>query len=750
MSEATPQEMPAKQPGLRKTKSGAPDKRYADTQSTWQRAQDRWKYVNSVDAENLKNAKQDIEFVWVRGKQWPDQERLAREANQKPWLEINQMPQFVNLTVNEERMQRPGIKIRPGDDEATQDMAKVYEDGVRAIERDSKAPAVYDSAYEQAVTAGRGYWRIVTQYENDMSFNQVIRIKRIPDCLSVRLDPDYQEPDASDIEWGWVLEVMPRNDFKRKYPGKDPLDFGDTSAQAIRDKWVDGPDGVVVADYFEKVYTKDTLVLLSNGKTAFKSDLTQDEYPAGVIDPDTGNYPVTYGKAKIITEREAQKVRVDWHKVYGGGILETYEWKGKYIPIVMVIGVETVIEGARHYQGLIRRARDVQTMYNFWETKATEMLALAPMSQWLTPEGSVDGLEHIWDTANVRYKMRLPYKADPSRPAPQRVDPPAVPAGILEQANQCRNDFYSTIGIYPPNLAQDNKVETSGVALNSRVRQGSQQTFHFADNLARAIEHTGCIIIDLLPKIVDTERDLPQVSYDGKASTVKVNQFNPATGGYDNQLSVGSYKVVVDVGPSYATKRQETAEQMLLFMNAYPAAAPLLGDLLARSQDWDEAEKIAARLQVMLPPQIQMMEAQAGNDPKYAALVTALKNLQQQSQGQMQQMQGALQQLQNQNQALNTQLLQAKAAGAVAKLGAAKQSLGAVVGQKNAEIRAAAESQRTDVEVYNAETQRLGEALDFLLGLIDAHQKQAQINTQQVAAEAASLQPEAQAIQGKP
>lgn len=729
-----------------RNKDGQIDKRTTTAKDAWARCQERWKYVNTVDGDNIKQAREDTEFVWVRGKQWPDTERVAREQNQRPWLEINQMPQFVNLVVNDQRQQRPAIKIRPGDDEATKEMADIFENNIRAVERDSKASAVYDSGFEHAVTGGRGYWRILTEYESDDSFKQVARIRRIPDPLSVRLDPDYQQPDASDINWGFVLEVMDKKEFKRKYPDAKPLDFDDENAVALRDKWIMDGDKVILADYYEKVYTKRKLVLLSNGKTAFKDRLVKDEHPMGAIDPETGNLPETYGGVKIVDERDTETCRVDWHKVYGGGILETNDWAGAYIPIVMVIGVETVIDGKRYYQGLIRRARDVQTMFNFWETKATEWLAMTPNAQWLTPEGSTDGLEHIWDTANVRYMQRLPYKHDPSRPPPQRVDAPTPPSGLLEQANQCRQDFYTTIGIYPPNLAQDSQVETSGRALGMRNKQGDRQTFHFADNLARAIEHTGCILVDLIPKINDIETDLPQVSYDGKSTTVKVNQTNAVTGGRDNDLSKGKYKVVVDVGPAYATRRQETAEQMLLFMNAYPAAAPLLGDLLARSQDWEEADKIAARLQVMLPPQIQMMEAQAGGDPKYAALAQALQNTQQQAQGSIQALQGQLQLLSQELQKAKTETLQAKAGAAVSKLQGAKQSLGAVVGQHKAEVRAAAESERTHVEQFNAETARLGEALDFLLGLIDAHAKQQQIDVQRVSAEAAALQPEARAI----
>jgi hypothetical protein len=686
------------------------EKRWDDV---FEEANKRWRYVNDVDADNRRDARDDTRFVWVRGAQWPDNERLAREADGRPALEINQLPQFIHQVVNDQRQNRPAIKIRPDSDDASKEIADIYEGLTRDIEYVSKAPAIYDKGFEHAVTGGRGYWRVCTEYESDQSFNQRIVLRGIPDPLMVYLDPDYQQPDASDIEWGYVAEAMTHTDFKRQYPDAQPLDFEGMDSAVIAAKWAEGEDKVIVADYFRKTYTSRTLVQLSTGALNWKDALGERD-PALPGAPK--DYPETYAGARILAERESQTCKVEWFKVYGGGVLEEYEWAGKYIPIVMCIGDETVIDGKRLFQGLIRRARDVQTMFNFWQTKATESLALAPMAQWLIPDDAVEGYEQIWDEANLRLRTRLPYKSSANMPPPQRIEAPQAQSGVLEQANQCRQDFYTTIGIYPPSLGEQGK-EIAGIAIRYRQQQGDRGTFHFVDNLSRAIEHTGRVVVDLIPHIYDTQRPVNSLDADGKQKSVVVNQKNPLTGQVLNNLAAGEYAVAVDVGPSYATKRMEAAQSMMEFIGAYPEAGPLIGDMIAKNQDWADADKITARLQVMLPPQIQMLEAQSGGDPKVAALATALKSQQQQAQQQVQQL---MQQLQIAGQ----QMTDMKAKLAQVQLAAANKALSATVAAHNSDMRANAETQRTQIEGYGADTDRLGVILDFIADLAKLQQTQ--------------------------
>jgi hypothetical protein len=69
-----------------------------------------------------------------------------------------------------------------------------------------------------------------------------------------------------------------------------------------------------------------------------------------------------------------------------------------------------------------------------------------------------------------------------------------------------------------------------------------------------------------------------------------------------NDLSYGKYDAVVTIGPSYATQRLEAADSMIQFVQAVPQAGAVMGDLLAGSMDWPNADEIAERLKKVLPP----------------------------------------------------------------------------------------------------------------------------------------------------
>ena len=605
-------------------------------------ARERFEYHDSVDNENRRAAREDTEFVYVRGKQWPDHVRLEREAAERPWLEINQLPQFVSQVVNDQRQGRPGININPASGDASKEVAEILQGMIRHIEYESNAEAAYDSAFAHAVTGGRGYWRVCSEYEYGKSFQQCLTVKRIPDPQSVRIDPDYQDPDAGDIAWAFVTETITREEFERRWPKADAVSF-DYSKETDLALWYDGADKIVIADYYRKVTTKRTLVVMNDGTIGWKDELPK-ALPPGI---------------EILREREADDCVVEWYKIAGGEqVLEKYDWPGKFIPIVMCVGDEIVVDGKRVFQGLIRRARDVQMMYNFWQTAATELIALAPRAPYIAAHGQIEGFENDWQAANRKNISVLEYNpitaAGTVVGAPQRTQFAGVPTGIVEQANQCKQDLRATIGIYDPSLGQHSN-ETSGRAIVARQKQVDVTTFQFVDNLTRAVALTGRIIVDLIPHYYDTERVVSTIADDDTQKLVKVNErvpspFDLAQIVISNDLSVGRFAVTVDAGPSYATKRQEAADSMMQFIGAYPPAAAVAGDLIAKAMDWPGSEQIANRLKLLLPPPIQQAEAEGQQQPIPPQAQAQMQQMGQQ----LQQMQQALQQMQQENQQLKS------------------------------------------------------------------------------------------------
>ncbi|MGE5621428.1 MAG: portal protein [Candidatus Bathyarchaeota archaeon] len=557
-------------------------------------------HVSEVESENRVRALEDLKFL--AGDQWPAQIQQQRELEQRPCLTINKLPAFVRQVTNQMRQNRPQVKVHPVDNGADIEIAKILQGLERHIHVNSSADSAYDTAGEHCVTFGWGYWRVVTDYVREDSFDQDIFIRRIRNPFSVYFDPASQEPDGSDAERAAISDWISRDEFKRQYQDADINAYGYYGSGDFDPEWAD--DTMVrVAEYFRVERTRDTLVRLSNGAAVFKSQLETPQWQ---------QYVAATG-LQVIGDRPSTRRVVRWSKVNGKDQLETREWAGYWIPIVPCYGIEYDIEGKRRLQGIVRDAKDPQRMYNYWRTSETELVALAPKAPWVVAEGQIAGYEDIWRQANTRSFPTLPYKPTDLKghpvPPPQRQPFAGAPTGIIQAALEASDDIKATTGLFDASLGAKGN-ETSGVAIRARQQQGDVANFHFFDNLVRSIRHTGRIVLDLIPKIYDTERVARIIGEDGTPSTVTLNekQRDPQTGAIDrvlNDVTVGTYDVVIDTGPSYQTKRIEAAESMIEFIRAFPQAAGPLGPLIAKNMDWPGAEDIANVLKALLPPAVQ-------------------------------------------------------------------------------------------------------------------------------------------------
>ena len=299
-------------------------------------------------------------------------------------------------------------------------------------------------------------------------------------------------------------------------------------------------------------------------------------------------------------------------------ILEERDWAGKYIPIVPVYGAQVIIEDKRKRYGLVRFAKDPQRMYNFWRTSMTESIALAPKAKWLLAEGQDEGHENEWAQANIKSAPVLRYKQTDiegrAAPVPQRLQPEPPPAGVMVAAEAINNDLQTVLGIFDP--SQQIAGNVSGKALNGQQQQVDMSNFHFYDNLTRSIKQVGKIILDLIPVIYSEQRVMRIIGSDGQPDMVTINE-KTAVGEVLNDITVGQYDVVMDVGPGYASKRIQAVEAMMPLLSASPELFKIAGDLVFRNMDFPGADTIADRLAASnplaqindksdIPPQVQM------------------------------------------------------------------------------------------------------------------------------------------------
>ena len=596
-------------------------------------AKEHFEVAEKADFDNREQWIEDLKFGRL-GEQWDEKVLESRKNEERPCWTFNRMPAFIRQVTNDARQNKPQIKCFAVDDTADDDTAEILNGLVRAIQVQSNADAAYDTAIDFAASMGVGYFRINVDYAAYDSFDMDITIDRMINPLAVYGDPYSTAVDSSDWNTAFVTEVLTEKQFKAMFPKAEKVDWESMGNMDERDRlWFDDKS-IRIAEFWKRDEI-DTQFLMLSDKQIVEQSVYMNNKDMFDIEG-----------ISVVSERPGKAYEVTQYKMNGQEVLEENKWAGRYIPIVPVYGEEVIVEGQRRFFSLTHFAKDAQRAYNAWRTYTTEVVALAPKAPFIGVEGAFDVDSERWATANTQNHPYLEVSEDSvvkTGTFPQRQPFAGIPAGALQEAMSASDDMKSVIGIHDASLGQRSN-ETSGKAIIARQREGDTSTFHFADNLNRAIQHAGKIIVDLIPKVYTRPRMARILGMDGTAKRVPLNQKVIKKQDEDGEvqylpaynlkqepdgvvprifdLTTGKYDVVVDSGPSYNTRRQEAADQMIELLRGFPQAAPLIGDLLAKNLDWPEADEIKKRLQHLLPPELK-----GKGDPKVAEAMRVIETL---------------------------------------------------------------------------------------------------------------------------
>ncbi len=650
----------------------------------------RERYERAVDADrtNRDNALDDLRFVTVPGYQWDEKQKKARKG--RPCYEFPILRSHWRQVVNDQKKARPGIKVRPVED-GDSEGAELRQGIIRNIESVSNAERAYDTAFELMTASGFGAWRVTTEYSTNDGWEQDIRIKRIADPLNcVWFDPFAKEPDLRDAEYCFVEETISREKFKQLYPKAECVDFESAKHSGYRD-WF-RQDDVRIAEYIRKVPVTKTILLLSDGSSVDKAEVT----------PERAAQYMQQG-VEVIRERT-----VKTHKVVSSIVSGSEEIDGPYdtvfdrINIVPIFANRYFVEGKWHWCGMVRFSRDPQKLLNYNLTTAQEVVSKQPKSPYLvTPkmlEG--DGVKQMWDSANAIDAPYLPYTPDPQAPngRPTREPPPDMPAAFTMLTQISVDMLKASDGIFDASVGAKSN-ETSGKAILARQREGDTATYDYQDSLAWGIQATGELILSAMPKVYDTPRIMRVIGKDGAEDVVKINDGL-------NDLSNGKYDVTVTTGPSYDTQRMEFVDALVQLSQGNPLVAQGVPDLIIGAMDFPKADEAAERIKLLLPPPIQQAMAKGKQMPP--EVMQAMAQVEQQMQQLQQQAQALAQEAATleQEKAQNT----ADKAGLQAqldKLAAERRVLQAEYNEAKANLEAM--QLRAQLQIQSAEQARSGD-----------------------------------------
>lgn len=648
-------------------------------------ALERFEMSEEATAEFRRFFKEDLKFT--SDDQWEPLARQQRTESSRPCFTIDRINPALRQIVNEERQNRPAIQVNPKSRGATEIVANALAGLIRHIEYDSAADAAYDRAGWYAAAGGVGYLRIRAEYEGDNSFDQKLLIEAVADPMTVFMDPSSVQPDGSDAEWGFIVDSMPKEEFKHRYPDaklSKKIDEvgGWQNYNGSTSQWLDDKS-IRIAEYFYKEYTPKTLYQVFD--TRLQQVLTTTERPPQDI--------VDAGLVTIMNQRPTHEVSVRWCLLTSEEVLQESTFPGKHIPIIPIYGEDYWVDGERYTCGAVRRAKDAQKVLNFTTSLQAEIIDLNAKAPYIGAAGTFDTFEDNWRDANRKNFGYLEYNpidvnGNPA-PPPQRNAVEAPINSVQQTKMMAVEDIKAIFGIFDASLGAAGN-ETSGVAILARKQQSGISNYHYYDNLVRSVRQLGKILVVAIPYYYDTQRMVRIIKQNGDQDIILINGVDKRGNVID--FSQGEYDVVVQTGPTYATQRQEAVESAVNLIAAYPQAAPLIADLVVENMDWPGADAIAKRLRAAVPPEVLMATEEEGVGDEEA---------------QLQVLQAQTRQMKQSLEALN-----AHAAAVEQELNNAKEELQLLKLKSSIELQKAEMDQAIELKRLGLEEQRT--ELDFL------------------------------------
>ena len=604
---------------------------------------------------------------------WTDEDRDARKGSGRPCIHLDQLNQFLSQVSGNVRKSKRAVKAMPKGNGANDQDAKKRSSLIMGIEERSQAQPIYLNCFESMTERSYAFAVIRTEYKNNnfpesgdidpSIFNQEIVIKPILNPDTVLISPYYKQPDASDIPDAFLLDLIPKKQFKTKYPKAKVTDFGDqdltdsTVTDWIKDKYVQ------VGEFWKVQTSYKTLVLVQilNPKTGEAEGAPQ------VLEADEWKALKSKGfKGDVKRERRVEIPKVFQYMTNGFDILDEVEWHGTRIPIISCLGPERwTTEGGtakRQLLSMVRFARDPQMLFDYLASGECEEAGQIPKSPFVGAKGQFESDKEAWDEVTKVPHAYLQYDVVMDTASGQPLPPPSRPQWTPNfqewevAKDSAGRSIQAAMGIsFLPDAAQ-RRNQKSGVALEKIDDMESLGAVRFVDRYENGFLHNmGWQINELITPILDTQQEMPISQPDGTRKLMHLvgNTSHPLNdqGAYEVQgtdgeplpedhmhTGKGEFDVTISTGPSYDSERQEQSE----FVDQLIENMPNL------PQPGTPAAKVMA-LGIRMRPNLGPIGAQIADvfDPPDPS------NLPPQAQAIVAQLQGQLTQAQQENQALH-------------------------------------------------------------------------------------------------
>lgn len=664
-----------------------------------------WFGAHNDDIENMRMNKK---FVYQTAWNYDDLAELNRLH--KPVIEDNKIQDFVRKVIGEQRQNTPNLRVRSLNGESNQDAITLRANLVRQIAFHSNSDIAYQTAFEDMLVGSFGAMRVSTDYKDANSFDQEIYVEPIRYPDRVFFDPNSNDALKCDGNFCGYYDEMSRKEFEKRYPDVEyPESFPAQISQYFN--W-GNKDSIKIVEYHRKEWYSYNIYKLSDGSVV--TDKEYKSYKEQLLSS-SDNKDVdleSLGFPSIVAQRRTSDYKIMVYKCIAGQIIEKYEWPCEYFGLIFVPGCSYVIDGRERFLSWVQVAKDSQRFLNYIKVEVTQAIKNGRREQWIATPANVTGneaIENMWRNPEEQQGVLLANPDPVTKQMPQQIRPSEVPPTLLGLLQQSALDIQSNLGFYEAARGATGP-EISGVALQERQRTSNMSVAVFFDNLDRAVEQIGRVILSLIPKIYDTERKVTVQDAQGKSRDIVLNQ--QVAGAVLNNIKDGEYDVYIDAGPDFLLQREQALDFYTKIAQAYPQVFNLVADLLAENTNLEKQELLVERFKTLVPPQILAKEA--GQPPPPQQPDPNQMMMQQQMQVKQQELQ--IKQMQTQ--------LDYQKAVEQHKIEAARNQLDLMKMQQDTQMNAL----KTNAEVSKARMNYQGAVADSMAKILNAHSSIAKHN----------------------
>ena len=526
--------------------------------------------AQEADSDLRESAREAKLFLAKRDGQW--EPYWWNQTESRPRYTFDMTTPIVKQNANALSRMQYDVSVLPGNGETSKQDATFFNGIIRSIQNNSAARHVYSHAARGMVISGLDGWIVRHDYVTSNSFDQDLSIHKVHNFLdSVWFDPGAQEMTRSDADFCWVLQMLPKREYEKRFPKGS----GKSLDQNLKyNAWYNKTDVVIIGQCYYKKRVPVSLIQLSDGRVLEETDEIKRVLPF-----------LQQNGVQVTNSRERERTEIHTYLFDGGDQLGESEKTifENYLPVVPVVANHEIIENKPIYFGVVEKLMDPQRVYNYAKSRETEEGALAPRSKYWMTQAQAEGHEEELGTLNTNADPVQFYNSDPEAPGvPQQQGGAQINPGLTQLSGDMRGLMGQVAGMFAANMGDNPGLQT-GIAIERLQDRGDTGNYDYVEALEMSIEHTGKILVDAIPRAYANRQSIQIMDVDGQTRHVPVNQMvqDRMTGQVTviNDLAKGKYSVVCKAGPSFTSQQAETVKSMTEVAQYDPSVMEIGGDI---------------------------------------------------------------------------------------------------------------------------------------------------------------------------